>query len=83
MSGWVKIFKRKKPFDDGNDPAVGEDEGEEGEEVDQAEEGTEKVRASGGYWRLIEMLMAGTQHRSKLQGRHNKQGTPANKLTHQ
>ena len=39
MSGWVKIFKRKKPFDDGNDPAVGEDEGEKGEEVDQAEEG--------------------------------------------
>ena len=35
--------------------------------VDQAEEQTEKVRASGGYWRLTEMLMAGTQHRSQLQ----------------
>ena len=51
--------------------------------VDQAEEQTEKVRASGGHWRLTEMLMVGTQHRSKLQGRHNKRGTPANKLTRQ
>ena len=36
--------------------------------VDQAEEQTEKVRTSGGHWRLTEMLMAVTQHRSQLQG---------------
>ena len=28
-----------KPFDDGDNTSVGEDEGEEGEEVDQTEEG--------------------------------------------
>ena len=34
-----KLRMKSKPLDDGDDPGVGEDEGEEGEEIHQAEEG--------------------------------------------
>ena len=34
-----KFRTKSKPLDDGDDPGVGEDEGEEGEEIHQTEEG--------------------------------------------
>ena len=40
QAGWIGKFRTKsKPLDDGDDPGVGEDEGEEGEEIHQTEEG--------------------------------------------